>query len=164
MTTPVGPPFGDLTISSGQTVDGISDGGGTITDYGTAKNAYIELDGVEFVYGSAINTTLHGSSSTDIFGDTILHYAYQYVEAGGSATVTTVEFNGFQYILSSGTANSTFVKSGGAEFVSGTDTGGTVVFSGGAQYIEGGTAIGTIVNTGGAQYIDQPLPHESFNG
>ena len=124
--TPVGGPFGDLTISPGVIYDGIDDvyGDGVITvdGYGpeaggAAENVLIGYDGSEFVAGAAYNTTLSGSSFTDAFGATTEYYATQYVYSGGLALSTTIEFNGSQNLNIGGTASSTTVDSGGAQYI-----------------------------------------------
>jgi hypothetical protein len=122
--TPVGGPFGDLTISPGVIYDGIDDvyGDGVITvdGYGpeaggAAENVLIGYDGSEFVAGAAYNTTLSGSSFTDAFGATTEYYATQYVYSGGLALSTTIEFNGSQNLNIGGTASALTQTDGAAE-------------------------------------------------
>ncbi|EKR5650868.1 autotransporter outer membrane beta-barrel domain-containing protein [Escherichia coli] len=89
-----------------------------------------------------------GDTATDT---TINSGGNQSVSSGGSATSTTINSGGYQFVSSGGSATSTTINSGGYQYVSsGGSAVSTTLNSGGDQYInDGGSATSTTINSGG---------------
>jgi autotransporter passenger strand-loop-strand repeat protein len=151
-----------LTVSAGQTLNGVNILSGGILDVlagGTITNT-LNNTGFDWIYGTAIGTAVTGSVTvTDggysiVFGDeqvfsggnasgTSLFAGLQEVY-GGTAVGTIVNWGSDQWVYSGGTAIATIVN-GGVEVIS-----GVPLFSHGEQLVlSGGTATNTIVNTSG---------------
>ena len=188
---------GTENISSGGVTDNTTLNGGTQYDSGTASGTIINM-GSQTVYGVADNTSVTnsarqfvesggtasvtvvsgGGSGKSFFGGTP-NGSWQEIDAGASATATTVVSNGVQDVY--GVAIGTICSAGGIETIDATsgETGtgtNTTVNSGGTLYdygavigatvnngghlliapsagVTGGTASGTIVNSGGEQEV-----------
>jgi autotransporter passenger strand-loop-strand repeat protein len=166
----------DTMVSNGGTLDVLSGGfadpttihsGGTeiVSAHGTDDSANIS-GGRQLVYGTASGATIFSGS--------------QIVEAGGTASSTTVSSGGTEIVLSGGTAvgatslagGTVTVSSGGTfEFTSGTtakpvvhagatlETGSGYVFSGTVnsgiklEILSGGADVGVTVSSGGKEIV-----------
>ncbi len=94
-----------------------------------------------------------GDTATDT---TINSGGNQYVSSGGSATDTTLNSGGYQYIDDSASVTSTTINSGGYQSVSsGGSATDTIINSGGILCVSGGgTAVDITQNSGGAISAD----------
>ncbi|WP_182869605.1 AIDA repeat-containing protein [Bradyrhizobium diazoefficiens] len=152
-----------LTISSGQTIDGVivlKGGLLHVLSGGTIRNT-LNSTGYDLIEsgGNAIDTIVTGTISLLSVGWGI-EPGTEYVLSGGTATGaalhagsqqvygsaldTTVGWGSIQWVFSGGTATGT-VLSGGVETFSGVP----LLSSGTQEVFAGGTAIDTIVNSGG---------------
>jgi autotransporter passenger strand-loop-strand repeat protein len=163
-----------LTISGGQTSDGlIVDGGGflivdnggtatnaavsgneTISAGGTDSAAVVALGGVQDVLGGVFGVALAGGQ--------------QIVEAGGFANGTVISAGGSQTISAAGSAAGTTIDAGGLETLSGTDSGaqisggeqdvfgsanGATIYAGSQVVATGAAASGTTIVSGGLEIV-----------
>ncbi len=92
-----------------------------------------------------------GDTATDT---TINSGGYQYVSGGGSATSTTINSGGYQYVSSGGSATSTTINTGGELGVNGSVTNTTIngvdaLRHGMLNVYSGGSATSTTINDGG---------------
>ncbi|MBN6377773.1 autotransporter outer membrane beta-barrel domain-containing protein [Escherichia coli] len=101
--------------------------------------------------GSATSSSVSLNAGDTATGTTINSGGVQYVSSGGSATSTTINSGGNQYVSSGGSATSTTINSGGNQYVSGGGSAtSTTINSGGNQYVSsGGSATSTTINSGG---------------
>ncbi|EOX3916280.1 autotransporter outer membrane beta-barrel domain-containing protein [Escherichia coli] len=92
-----------------------------------------------------------GDTATDT---TINSGGSQYVSSGGSAVSTTVNELGFQYIYSGGSATDTTLNSGGYQYIYDSASAISTTVNGGTQYIySSGSAMSTIINSSGYQTV-----------
>ncbi|ELH6623641.1 autotransporter outer membrane beta-barrel domain-containing protein [Escherichia coli] len=92
-----------------------------------------------------------GDTATDT---TINSGGSQYVSSGGSAVSTTVNELGFQYIYSGGSATDTTLNFGGYQYIHDSASATSTTVNRGFQHIySGGSATDTTLNSGGYQYI-----------
>lgn len=92
-----------------------------------------------------------GASQTLNAGDTatsttINSGGYQYVSSGGFATDTVINSGGWQNVYSGGSAAGTTISDGTQQVFGGSVTDTTL--NNGRQFVSGGSAIGTIINGG----------------
>ncbi|WP_343021233.1 autotransporter outer membrane beta-barrel domain-containing protein [Escherichia coli] len=79
----------------------------------------------------------------------------QYISSAGSATSTTINAAGRQYVSSGGSATSTTINRAGYQIVSsGGSATDTIINSGGYQWVSsGGSATNTTINNSGVQHV-----------
>ncbi|TGB81380.1 autotransporter outer membrane beta-barrel domain-containing protein [Escherichia sp. E3659] len=93
-----------------------------------------------------------GDTATDT---TINSGGNQYVSSGGSATSTIVNSSGYQTVYSGGSATNTTINTGGIQNISGGSVTDTTLNAGGEQNVEsGGVATSTVINSGGTQKVN----------
>ena len=128
---------------------------------GTATNI-IASSGARLRITVAENTYIQGTSNGSAFemkdayisGYTVNELCYMYIESGGVANDTSVNYVGSMYIYSGGVANSTTLNHGGSMHISSGGVANNTTLSGGRMYISsGGVANDTSVNSGGRMYI-----------
>jgi autotransporter passenger strand-loop-strand repeat protein len=119
---------------------------------GTASNTTIDSGGLEIVNGGGTDDGVQISGGEqDVNGyasGATVFTGSQVVEAGGTASNTTVDSGGDLYVLSAGTASGTIVSSGGTLDVL---SGGTAIapdLLAGGTFIIGGTLSGFTVSNG----------------
>ena len=123
---------------------------------GIANDTTVSSDGTQFVYGIASGTAILAGSQVIEGGGTAISTVVssgggmQTVNAGATASGTTISTSGLQLVESGGLAVSATV--GGEQDVFGSAA-ATVVGSGGTQVLEkGAAASGTIVGSGDVLY------------
>jgi autotransporter passenger strand-loop-strand repeat protein len=104
-----------------------------------ASGVIVSSGGLEYVFGTAIGTTLTGGSEV--------------VSSGGTGSGIFVSSGGLEYVF--GTASSTTVSSGGSEHVEAGGTASATVISGGGQelVLSGGVDRFSVVSNGGLEFI-----------
>ena len=102
------------------------------------------------------DNTMYVNAGGTATGTTVNSVGRLYVSSGGSATNTTVNSKGGMYVYDSGTANNIMVNSSGCFSVAsgGTATGGTVNSGGWLIVSRGGLANNTTVNSSGCFSVD----------
>src|SRR5947208_897250 len=131
----------DYVVASGESSYGITvDDGRTmeVMSGGTTSDVKIDAGGLETVDdgGSDFTAVVYGEQ--DVYG-------------GASAAI--VSNGGSQVVEAGGTATDTTVSSGGRQDVSG-NASGTIVSNGGSQIVEGGgTAANTTIYAGGSETV-----------
>ncbi|NAH05882.1 autotransporter outer membrane beta-barrel domain-containing protein [Escherichia coli] len=87
------------------------------------------------------------------------------LNAGDTATDTTINSGGNQYVSGGGSATSTTINSGGYQYVSsGGSATDTTINSGGSQYVSSGGSATNITNDGGYLSIDGNVTDITVNG
>jgi len=130
-------PGNTTTVSAGEVVNGV----------------VINNNDSQIVYGQASGTVIN--TGHELTGDEEdNNTGGQFVQAGGTASLTTINNNGLQFVDKGGLATDTTVNTGGGQSVKGQTTG--TVLSGGEQWVhEGSITSGTVINDGGYQLIKE---------